>query len=52
MAGLESIFRAQMLEILLQHNRHIAATQSSGRFRGEADIDRQTKPAGSADFDS
>jgi hypothetical protein len=32
-------------------SRHFAVTQHSGRFWGEADINRQTKPAGSVEND-
>jgi hypothetical protein len=32
-------------------SRHFTAMQHSGRFRGEADMDRQAKPAGSVEND-
>jgi hypothetical protein len=32
-------------------SRHFAVTQHSGRFWGEADINWQTKPAGSVEND-
>jgi hypothetical protein len=44
-------FFAAAYESACGTSHHSAATQHFGRFRGEADISRQAKPAGSVEND-